>query len=165
LGLYNQSETTLEIYATSNPIRIDNAECFSEIIEFWGDGTVEGFEYYGDWKQRIRIGINGGGEKIQLEESLYRQSNGIHRRPANKTDLSLDLHTDYLDLPAIKAMTSATRHKFLIWKNQNIFVNGDIEVATTQDFTDESSFETLSQMKFQALVQGYQPYNNSCLSC
>jgi hypothetical protein len=164
-ALYNQSETALEIYATSNPIRIDNAECFSEIIEFWGDGTVEGFEYYGDWKQRIRIGINGGGEKIQLEESLYRQSNGIHRRPANKTDLSLDLHTDYLDLPAIKAMTSATRHKFLIWKNQNIFVNGDIEVATTQDFTDESSFETLSQMKFQALVQGYQPYNNSCLSC
>jgi hypothetical protein len=164
-GLYNQSESALEIYATSNPIRIDNAECFSEIIEFWGDGTVEGFEYYGDWKQRIRMGINGGGEKIQLEESLYRQSNGIHRRPANKTDLSLDLHTDYLDLPAIKAMTSATRHKFLIWKNQNIFVNGDIEVATTQDFTDESSFETLSQMKFQALVQGYQPYNNSCLSC
>lgn len=164
-ALYNQSETALEIYATSNPIRIDNAECFSEIIEFWGDGTVEGFEYYGDWKQRIRIGINGGGEKIQLEESLYRQSNGIHRRPSNKTDLSLDLHTDYLDLETIKAMTSATRHKFLIWKNQNIFVNGDIEVATTQDFTDESSFETLSQMKFQALVQGYQPYNNSCLSC
>jgi len=111
------------------------------------------------------MGINGGGEKIQLEESLYRQSNGIHRRPQNKTDLSLDLHTDYLDLPAIKAMTSATRHKFLIWKNQNIFVNGDIEVATTQDFTNESSFETLSQMKFQALVQGYQPYNNSCLGC
>jgi len=164
-GLYNQSESALEIYSTSNPIRIDNFECFSEIIEFWGDGIVEGFEYYPNWTQRIRMGINGGGEKIQLEESLYRQSNGIHRRPQNKTDLSLDLHTDYLDLPAIKAMTSATRHKFLIWKNQNIFVNGDIEVATTQDFTNESSFETLSQMKFQALVQGYQPYNNSCLGC
>ena len=155
------------LYSLSNIINIDKADCFSTILEFWSDNNTmaEGFEYYNNWKQRVRIGLNGGGEKPVIEESLYRQSNGVHRRPQNKQDLSLDLHTDFLDLETQLAMTDATRHPYLIWEGKPIFVKGDIEVATTQDFTTQSSFETLSQMKFQALLQGFQPRNSSCLNC
>jgi len=49
--------------------------------------------------------------------------------------------------------------------DKDIFVKGDIEVATIQDFTTQSSFETLAQVKFQALIQGFQPKNSSCLTC
>ena len=156
-----------ELYSLSNIINIDRADCFSTILEFWADSNsiAQGMEYYNEWKQRVRIGMNGGGEKPVIEESLYRQSNGVHRRPQNKQDLSLDLHTDFFDLETQLAMTDATRHPYLIWEGKSIFVKGDIEVATTQDFTTQSSFETLSQMKFQALIQGFQPRNSSCLTC
>lgn len=155
------------LYSLSNIINIDPSDCFSTMLEFWSDNNTmaQGFEYFDNWKQKVRIGLNGGGEKPVIEENLYRQSNGVHRRPQNKQDLSLDLHTDFFDLETQLAMTDATRHPYLIWSGKPIFVKGDIEVATTQDFTTQSSFETLSQMKFQALLQGFQPRNSSCLNC
>jgi hypothetical protein len=155
------------LYSLSNIINIDKSDCFSTILEFWADSNsvAQGMQYFNDWKQRVRIGLNGGGEKPVFEESLYRQSNGVHRRPQNKQDLSLDLHTDFFDLDTQLAMTDATRHPYLIYEGKSIFVKGDVEVATIQDFTTQSSFETLSQMKFQALIQGFQPRNSSCLTC
>ncbi len=155
------------LYSLSNIIKIDRADCFSTMLEFWSDDNTmaQGYEYFHNWKQKVRIGLNGGGEKPIIEESLYRQSNGVHRRPQNKQDLSLDLHTDFFDLETQLAMTDATRHPYLIWAGKPIFVKGDVEVATIQDFTTQSSFETLSQMKFQALLQGFQPKNSSCLNC
>jgi hypothetical protein len=155
------------LYSLSNIINIDASDCFSTMIEFWSDNNsmAQGYEYFDNWKQKVRIGLNGGGEKPIIEENLYRQSNGVHRRPQNKQDLSLDLHTDFFDLDTQLAMTDATRHPYLIWSGKPIFVKGDIEVATIQDFTTQSSFETLSQMKFQALLQGFQPKNSSCLNC
>lgn len=159
--------TSHYLYSLSNIINIDASDCFSTLLEFWSDSNsiAEGFEYTGGWKQKIRLGINGGGAKPVLEESLYRQSNGVHRRPQSKQDLSLDLHTDFLDEATQLALVDATRHSYLIWEGKSIFVKGDIEVATTQDYTTQSSFETLSQVKFQALVQGFQPKNSSCLNC
>lgn len=168
LGLYNEVEERGSfLYSLSNIINIDTADCFSTMLEYWGnENTIaQGFEYNNGWKQRVRLGINGGGEKPVIEESLYRQSNGVHKRPQNKQDLSIDLHTDFFDLDTQLALTDATRHPNLVWNNQSIFVKGDIEVATIQDFTTQSSFETLSQMKFQALKQGFQPRNSSCLTC
>jgi len=155
------------LYSLSNNINIDASECFSTMLEFWaGDNTIaQGYEYQNNWKQRIRIGLNGGGEKPVIEESLYRQSNGVHRRPQNKQDLSIDLHTDFFDLQTQLAMTDATRHPYIVWNGQGIFIKGDLDVATIQDFTTETSFEVLSQMKFQALLQGFQPKNSSCLNC
>jgi hypothetical protein len=167
LGMYNEIEGNFYLYSLSNIINIDTADCFSTMLEFWANDNsiAQGNEYFNGWKQRVRIGLNGGGEKPKIEESMYRQSNGVHRRPQNKQDLSIDLHTDFFDLETQLAMTDATRHPYLVWNGQNIFVTGDIEVATIQDFTTQSSFETLSQMKFQALKQGFQPKNSSCLTC
>ena len=159
--------TSYFLYSLSNIINIDASDCFSTTLEFWSDSNsiAEGFEYTGGWKQKVRLGINGGGAKPVIEESLYRQSNGVHRRPQSKQDLSLDLHTDFLDEATQLALVDATRHSNLIWEGKSIFVKGDIEVATTQDYTTQSSFETLSQVKFSALVQGFQPKNSSCLTC
>jgi len=75
------------------------------------------------------------------------------------------LHTDFIDFETQCALVDATRHPFFVWNNQNLFVNGDIEVATTQDFTTQSSFEDLAQVKFSALVQGFQPKNSTCINC
>jgi hypothetical protein len=168
LGLYQDTEESGSyLYSLSNIIKIDTADCFSTMLEYWGNTNTiaQSFEYYNNWKQRVRLGINGGGHKPVIEESLYRQSNGVHKRPQNKQDLSIDLHTDFFDLDTQLALTDATRHPNLVWNNQSIFVKGDIDVATIQDFTTQSSFETLSQMKFQALKQGFQPRNSSCLTC
>lgn len=160
-------DNLFELYSLSNIINIDASDCFSTTLEFWSDSNsiAEGFEYTDGWKQKVRLGINGGGAKPVIEESLYRQSNGVHRRPQSKQDLSLDLHTDFLDEATQLALVDATRHSNLIWEGKSIFVKGDIEVATTQDYTTQSSFETLSQVKFSALVQGFQPKNSSCLTC
>ena len=155
------------LYSLSNIINIDGSDCFSTILEFWANDNsiAQGFEYFNGWKQRVRLGINGGGAKPVIEENLYRQSNGVHRRPQNKQDLSLDLHTDFIDEQTQLALVDATRHPYLVWNNKSIFVKGDIDVATIQDFTTQSSFETLAQVKFSALVQGFQPKNSSCLTC
>jgi hypothetical protein len=167
LGLYNESEGGFYLYSLSNIINIDSADCFSTMLEFWANDNsiAQGFEYFNGWKQRVRLGINGGGAKPVIEENLYRQSNGVHRRPQNKQDLSLDLHTDFIDEQTQLALVDATRHPYLVWNNKSIFVKGDIDVATIQDFTTQSSFETLAQVKFSALLQGFQPKNSSCLTC
>jgi hypothetical protein len=167
LGFYNESEGGLYLYSLSNIINIDGSDCFSTIIEFWANDNsiAQGFEYFNGWKQRIRIGLNGGGAKPVIEENLYRQSNGVHKRPQNKQDLSLDLHSDFIDEQTQLALVDATRHPYLVWNNKSIFVKGDIDVATIQDFTTQSSFETLAQVKFSALLQGFQPKNSSCLAC
>lgn len=167
LGLYNESEGGFYLYSLSNIINIDGSDCFSTIIEFWANDNsiAQGFEYFNGWKQRIRLGLNGGGAKPVIEENLYRQSNGVHKRPQNKQDLSLDLHSDFIDEQTQLALVDATRHPYLVWNNKSIFVKGDIDVATIQDFTTQSSFETLAQVKFSALLQGFQPKNSSCLAC
>jgi len=167
LGLYAESEGGFYLYSLSNIINIDGSDCFSTMLEFWANDNsiAQGFEYFNDWKQRVRLGINGGGAKPVIEENLYRQSNGVHRRPQNKQDLSLDLHTDFIDEQTQLALVDATRHPYLIWNNKSIFVKGDLDVATVQDFTTQSSFETLAQVKFSALLQGFQPKNSSCLTC
>jgi hypothetical protein len=168
LGLYSENEESgWYLYSLSNIINIDTSDCFSTMLEFWSNDNsiAQGFEYFNGWKQRIRLGINGGGAKPVIEENLYRQSNGVHKRPQNKQDLSLDLHTDFLDQDTQLALVDATRHAYLVWEGKPIFVKGDIEVATIQDFTTQSSFETLAQVKFQALLQGFQPKNSSCLTC
>jgi hypothetical protein len=167
LGLYDEIEGNFYLYSLSNIINIDSADCFSTMLEFWANDNsiAQGFEYFNGWKQRVRLGLNGGGAKPVIEENLYRQSNGVHRRPQNKQDLSLDLHTDFIDEQTQLALVDATRHPYLVWNNKSIFVKGDIDVATIQDFTTQSSFETLAQVKFSALVQGFQPKNSSCLTC
>ena len=161
------SEDINEVYSFSNLLSLDNSECFSSILEFWAESNsiAEGFEYYNDWFQRIRLGINGGGKKPIINESVYRQSNGVFRRPSNKQDYSIDLHTDFLDLNAQMALVDATRHPNFVFNKENLFVNGEIEVATTQDFTTQSSFEDLAQVKFSALIQAYQPKNSTCINC
>jgi hypothetical protein len=167
LGLYDEIEENFYLYSLSNIINIDASDCFSTMLEFWANSNsiAQGFEYFNDWKQRIRLGLNGGGAKPVIEENLYRQSNGVHKRPQNKQDLSLDLHSDFIDEQTQLALVDATRHPYLVWNNKSIFVKGDIDVATIQDFTTQSSFETLAQVKFSALVQGFQPKNSSCLTC
>jgi hypothetical protein len=162
-----QNEWYAGLYSLSNIIRIDNSDCFSSIIQYWAesDAIAEGFEYYYDWFQQIRLGINGAGEKPVISESLYRQSNGVHRRPSNKQDLSIDLHTDFLDFETQCALVDATRHPNFVFNGQSLFVNGDIEVATIQDFSTQTSFEDLAQVKFSALIQGYQPKNSTCVNC
>ena len=167
LGVYNESEGGFYLYSLSNIINIDASDCFSTMLEFWANDNsiAQGFEYFNGWKQRVRLGLNGGGAKPVIEENLYRQSNGVHKRPQNKQDLSLDLHSDFIDEQTQLALVDATRHPYLVWNNKSIFVKGDIDVATIQDFTTQSSFETLAQVKFSALLQGFQPKNSSCLTC
>lgn len=156
-----------EIYSLSNPIDLDNSDCFSTILQFWSadNSIAEGFEYFNNWHQQVRLGINGGGQKPVITDSTYRQSNGIHRRPQNKQDLTIDLHTDFLDFETQSALVDATRHTYFVIDGKNLFVNTEIEVATVQDFTTQSSFEDLAQVKFSALVQGYQPKNSTCINC
>jgi hypothetical protein len=165
--LYNETESLSEIYSVSQILEVNNEDCFSTLIEFSGiDGSiVEGFEYYSNWQQRVRVAMNGGGDQPKIEESTYRNSDGTYQRPMSNSDLTINLHTDYIDVPTQKALFSATRHKNFVWNGQNLFVSGDLEVATIQDFTTETSFSNLAQMKLQALLQGYQPSNNVCLDC
>ena len=166
-GLYNYDGTIAEIYSFSNALILDNSECFSTIWQFGTsqESIVEGFEYYSGWIQKVRMPINGGGEKPKIEESIYRNSDGTYQRPSNYSDNTLDLHSDYLDIETRNAVFAATRHPILIFENQNIFVSGDLEVATVQDYSRQTSFRKLAQVRFSALIQGFQPENNVCIGC
>jgi hypothetical protein len=149
----------------SQPLQLDNFETFTQILEYGSakDSIIEGFEYLNGWIQRIRVALNGAGQTYALEESIYRNSDGTFQKPQNSTDEIIYLHTDYFDLKTQRAMTSATRHPIFVLANQNLSVQGDLEIATNQDYTTNQSFRKLQQMRFQAKNQGYQPNNNSCL--
>ncbi len=164
-GLYSQTGYISEIYSFSNGLILNNSEKFSQILEIGSPETaiIEGFEYYNNWIQRIRANINGAGQTYSIEESIYRNSDGTFQKPQNSTDENISLHTDYLDLSTQRAMTSATRHPIFVLNGQNLSVQGDLEVATVQDFTTNQSFRKLQQMKFSAKIQGYQPANNACI--
>jgi hypothetical protein len=169
IGIYNTyfvNETNyITLFATSQPLELNNFEDFTQMLEYGSaqDSIIEGFEYLNGWIQRIRVPLNGAGQTYSLEESIYRNSDGTFQKPQNSTDENISLHTDYLDLQTQRAMTSATRHPIFVLANQNLSVQGDLEIATNQDYTTNQSFRKLQQMRFQAKNQGYQPNNNSCL--
>jgi hypothetical protein len=165
--LYNAQYPNQSIFAFSNSLQMNNEDCFSLMWEFGSadDAIIEGFEYFNGWMQRMRLPINGGGQKPKIEESIYRNSDGTYQRPSNYSDLTLDLQSDYLDLETRNAVSSATRCPILIFEDQPIFVSGDLDVATVQDFSNKTSYRKLAQMKFSALIQGYQPDNNGCIGC
>jgi hypothetical protein len=162
-GIDGQGYATL--LAMSQSLALDNFEDFTQMLEYGSaqDSIIEGFEYLNGWLQRIRVPLNGAGQTYSLEESIYRNSDGTFQKPQNSTDENISLHTDYLDLQTQRAMTSATRHPIFVLANQNLSVQGDLEIATNQDYTTNQSFRKLQQMRFQAKNQGYQPNNNSCL--
>ncbi len=169
IGIYNQyfidEVNYITLFAMSQPLQLDNFETFTQILEYGSakDSIIEGFEYLNGWIQRIRVALNGAGQTYALEESIYRNSDGTFQKPQNSTDEIIYLHTDYFDLKTQRAMTSATRHPIFVLANQNLSVQGDLEIATNQDYTTNQSFRKLQQMRFQAKNQGYQPNNNSCL--
>jgi hypothetical protein len=169
IGIYNTyfvNETNyITLFATSQLLELNNFEDFTQMLEYGSaqDSIIEGFEYLNGWIQRIRVPLNGAGQTYSLEESIYRNSDGTFQKPQNSTDENISLHTDYLDLQTQRAMTSATRHPIFVLANQNLSVQGDLEIATNQDYTTNQSFRKLQQMRFQAKNQGYQPNNNSCL--
>lgn len=169
IGIYNTyfvDETNyITLFATSQPLELNNFEDFTQMLEYGSaqDSIIEGFEYLNGWIQRIRVPLNGAGQTYSLEESIYRNSDGTFQKPQNSTDENISLHTDYLDLQTQRAMTSATRHPIFVLAHQNLSVQGDLEIATNQDYTTNQSFRKLQQMRFQAKNQGYQPNNNSCL--
>ena len=169
IGIYNtyfiEDVNYITLFAMSQPLQLDNFETFTQILEYGSakDSIIEGFEYLNGWIQRIRVALNGAGQTYALEESIYRNSDGTFQKPQNSTDEIIYLHTDYFDLKTQRAMTSATRHPIFVLANQNLSVQGDLEIATNQDYTTNQSFRKLQQMRFQAKNQGYQPNNNSCL--
>jgi hypothetical protein len=166
-GLYDDNYPNQSIFAFSNSLELNNQDCFSSMWEFGSsdDAIIEGFEYYSGWMQKLRLPINGAGQKPKIEESIYRNSDGTYQRPSNYSDLTVDLHSDYLDLETRNAVFSATRCPILIFEDQSIFVSGDLDVATVQDFSNKTSYRKLAQMKFSALIQGFQPNNNACIGC
>jgi len=163
LGLYDGDL----LLSLSNPIQVNNSDAFSQILEYAGDeGTIsEGFEYYNTWSQRIRIGLQAGAPEATINDSTYRQSNGVTRRPANKSDLKLSLQTNFIDKPTQLAMFGATRHPVFVLAGQSLFVTGDVATNHSKDFSTEDSYFELAQMEFDTLVQGFQPANNACLGC
>jgi hypothetical protein len=166
-GLYDDNYPYQSIFAFSNTLYLNNQDCFSSMWQFGSseDAIIEGFEYYSGWMQQLRLPINGAGQKPKIEESIYRNSDGTYQRPSNYSDLTVDLHSDYLDLETRNAVFSATRCPILIFEDQSIFVSGDLDVATVQDFSNKTSYRKLAQMKFSALIQGFQPNNNACIGC
>lgn len=164
-GLYNSTGYVNEIYSFSNRLFLNNKEEFSQILEIGSaeNELIEGFEYFNGWLQRIRVNLNGAGATYEIQESIYRNSNGTFQKPENSTDENISLQSDYLDLSTQRAMTSATRHPIFVLSGQNLSVQGDLEIATVQDYTTNTSFRRLQQMKLSAKIQGYQPSNNACL--
>jgi hypothetical protein len=169
IGIYQgytiDDEGFSELLAISQPLQLDNFETFTQILEYGAseNSVIEGFEYINGWLQRIRVPLNGAGQTSKSEESIYRNSDGTFQIPENSTDEVIYLHTDYLDLATQRAMISATKNPIFVLQGQNLSVQGDLEITNTQDFTQNSSFRKLQQMQFQALTQGYQPENNSCI--
>ena len=165
--LEGESGDSYELLAVSQPLQLDNQNEFPQILEFWNDSNTlfEGFEYLNDWKQKIRVPLNGAGSKAIIDESTYRNTDGTYQRPKAESDFSINLHTSFIDSETQKAMFSATRHKNFILSGQSLFVKGDLEIANIRDFSTNTSYRPLSQMGFEATLQGYQPENNDCLGC
>jgi hypothetical protein len=161
----DEGDNYSSLLAISQPLQLDNFETFTQILEYGAseNSVIEGFEYINGWLQRIRVPLNGAGQTSKSEESIYRNSDGTFQIPENSTDEVIYLHTDYLDLATQRAMISATKNPIFVLQGQNLSVQGDLEITNTQDFTQNSSFRKLQQMQFQALTQGYQPENNSCI--
>lgn len=162
---YLYQEYPLLIYSFSNGFELNDYENFTQVISFSGTGISQGFEYFDDWFQQFRIPVNGGNQNSITSDSEYRDSRGNFRRPTSKSDLSLDLHTSWIDIPTLEALFAATQHSNFVLGSKAIYVQGEIETNHPQDFTTDSSYFGLAQAKFKALIQNYQPLNRGCTNC
>lgn len=152
------------VYCFSNIIQVDSTDEFSQIIQFQGNNIAEGFEYFNGWFQQVRMGINGAGPEFENQVSVYRDSNGNSRSTSVRTDLILNLHTDWIDDETLKALQSATNHRTFNVGTQSLYVT-DFEVSHNQDFSTITSYFGLAQVKIKAKKQNYQPINQGCVNC
>jgi hypothetical protein len=152
------------VYCFSNIIQVDSTDEFSQIIQFQGNNIAEGFEYFNGWFQQVRMGINGAGPEFENQVSVYRDSNGNSRSTSVRTDLILNLHTNWIDDPTLKALQSATNHRTFNIGTQSLYVT-DFEVGHNQDFSTITSYFGLAQVKIKAKKQNYQPINQGCVNC
>jgi len=152
------------VYCFSNIIQVDSTDEFSQIIQFQGNNIAEGFEYFNGWFQQVRMGINGAGPEFENQVSVYRDSNGNSRSTSVRTDLILNLHTNWIDDPTLKALQSATNHRTFNVGTQSLYVT-DFEVGHNQDFSTITSYFGLAQVKLKAKKQNYQPINQGCVNC
>jgi hypothetical protein len=166
-GLYKFYLYDIEgkVYSFSNPFQIDRTDEFSQILTFQGNGITEGFEYYDNWFQQVRIGLQSGAPEPSVEQSTYRDSLGRTRRPFNKSDLFLALHTNYIDQLTMEALNSATLHPVFVLGGQNLFVSETLEISHNQDFSNQTSYMNLFKVKGRANIQNYQPNNQGCINC
>ena len=162
IGLYDNY--TGAFYCFSNIIQVDSTDQFSQMIQFQGNNIAEGFEYVNDWFQQIRFGINGAGPEFENQVSVYRDSEGNSRSTSVKTDLIVNLHTNWIDDQALKALQSATNHRTFNIGNQSYYIT-DFEVSHNQDFSTITSYFGLCQVKLKAKKQNYQPINQGCVNC
>ena len=154
-----------QVYSLSNYIQVDKADTFSRILSMGGDGLLQGFEYINGWSQQFRVPLNGGAPELKLQDSQYRDSAGNYRRPSQKSDTIISLHTSWIDEPTVKALFGATQHSYLVWNGNSIFVDGDVEVSHPQDFSTDTSYSELTKVNFKAIIQQSQPTDNGCINC
>lgn len=154
-----------QVYSLSNYIQVDKADTFSRILSMGGDGLLQGFEYINGWSQQFRVPLNGGAPELKLQDSQYRDSQGNYRRPSQKSDTIISLHSSWIDEPTVKALFGATQHSYLVWNGNSIFVDGDVEVSHPQDFSTDTSYSELTKVNFKAIIQQSQPTDNGCINC
>jgi hypothetical protein len=143
----------------------DDYDNFSQILVYAGNGITQGFEYLSDWNQQARVPIRDGAPQPVIQDSEYRDGRGNFRSPSRKSDLSLDLHTSWITNEILEAIYAATQHSTFILAGKSLYIQGDIEVSHPQDFTTDSSYFGLTQVKFKAKIQNYQPLDNGCIDC
>jgi hypothetical protein len=154
-----------QVYAFSNSLTFDDYDNFSQILVYAGNGITQGFEYLSGWNQQARVPIRDGAPQPVIQDSEYRDGRGNFRSPSRKSDLSLDLHTSWITNEILEAIYAATQHSTFILAGKSLYIQGDIEVSHPQDFTTDSSYFGLTQVKFKAKIQNYQPLDNGCIDC
>lgn len=153
----------------SNPFRV-GPHLNTRLLAFRNDRNAFYFDYQTNvnFEQQIRLPVMLNRDERPVQESVYRQSNGIRRFGTVSIDKKWKLVTEYLDERVHDALIIALKHsRVKISTNTGgefkyFFAVGGMDYEDQETFTNNDGWYELKRGTIELWEQGFNQQNSTC---
>lgn len=144
-------------FGVSNKINVQSNNCENFVLKYRNVTDAFGFDYETDeeFYQQVRLSGFISDPKHDVNERIYRQTNGVRRRGNVVIDKFKHLHFDQSDEALMDASVVAIKHSEVLIDDVEYFSDGIIE-------WEENEFNNLNSGKVKMYDQAF---NQTSIRC
>ena len=137
----------------------------TKMLEFTDNQGAFGFKYDQGQAQKLRLNLFIGQPENIVNETVYRQSNGVHRFGQVAIDKQLTVNTLWQPEKFHEAFYFAVKHQTLKLANKTYICVSEYTTETPLDNSTSEGYNELSVGQFKVVAQGFAPLKNLPSKC